>query len=327
MTLIITAVTPEYCVMGADRRLTEGGRVVEEESSKLTVLVTWDARTVVGYTGVARIQDFETDRWILDTLGSLRTQSDSIHTILEGMRSAASDAIQKLAGCGQKDLRLSLVVAGFIYQGDAEEGRIWKITNFEGAGSIPGRDHFKILTFVPKTPGESLLVAAGMTHAVGKDQFEALESRLREGIPAFGAERKLCHIIQSASLNPSAANAIGRQCNSCVVPRATSEKITSVYYSDSISRNVYAVNAVLRGDIWAGGLLQTGASSPPALVPKRRRNEPCSCGSKEKYKRCHGAMEFPFSPMFFEVQRTEPPIPPSGSKVMVLCLGSAGRAS
>ena len=326
MTLIIAAVTPEYCVMGADRRLTEGGRVVEEESTKLTVLVTWDARTVVGYTGVARIQGFETDRWILDTLGSLRTQSDPIHTILEGMRSRASDAIRALAACGQEDLRLSLVVAGFIYQGGAVEGRIWKITNFEGCGSIPSRDHFEILTFVPKSPEEPLLVAAGMTQAVGKDEWEALESRFLKGIPAFGAERKLCQVIQRASLNPSAANAIGRQCNSCVVPRANSEKITAVYYSDSISRSVYAVNAVLRGDIWAGGLLQTGASSPPALVPKRRRNEPCSCGSDEKYKRCHGAMEFPFWPMFFEVDRTEPPIPPSGSKVMVLCLGSAGRS-
>jgi hypothetical protein len=65
MTLILAALAPDAVVVGADRRLSAHGQVVEEESTKLTVLVTSDARSVIAYTGLARAGAFETEKWIL----------------------------------------------------------------------------------------------------------------------------------------------------------------------------------------------------------------------------------------------------------------------
>jgi len=37
-------------------------------------------------------------------------------------------------------------------------------------------------------------------------------------------------------------------------------------------------------------------------------NEPCSCGIGEKYKKCHGALEYPYLPMRVERSYLRPPL-------------------
>jgi len=170
-----------------------------------------------------------------------------------------------------------------------------------------------------------LLVSAGNISAVEAPDTVLLESMLRRGIPAVGVEKKIHDIIRKASLSPRSRNTVGPQCNACIVSRDTGLKIAATYYSEHVTRNVYSVNAVLHDMMMSGGLLQVGGSMPPAVVPKRGRNEPCSCGSGEKYKKCHGAFEYPYLPMTVQRCYDKPPYPASGQSIVVESRGAAGR--
>jgi len=323
MTLILAALAPEYVVVGADRRLSDNGQIVEEESTKLTVLVTPDARTVIAYTGIARARAFDTEHWILDTLHHVSSATPDLHSILEGLRSGAGAAIRQLAGTSPPDTRLTVLVAGFIYQGEAAEPWAWKITNWEHTGSLT--EEFQIISYTPSAPDKMHLIPAGNTTAVAGSDTEMLEALLRCGIPALGVEKKIHDIIRKASLSPLSANTVGTQCNAYIVSRNTGLPITATYYSEHVTRKMYSVNAVLHDMMSSGGLLQVGGFMPPAVVPKRKPNEPCSCGSGEKYKKCHGALEYPYLPIRVEWGYQKPPYPASGQSIAVESRGAAGR--
>ncbi len=325
MTLILAALAPEYVVVGADRRLSDNGQSVEEESTKLTVLVTPDARTVIAYTGIARAGDFDTEHWILDTLSRVSSATPDLHSILEGLRSGAGMAVRQLAGTSPPDIRLTLLVAGFIYQRAAAEPLAWKITNWEHTGSGALTEEFQIISYAPSPHDNMLLISAGNTSAVEGSDTQVLEALLRRGIPAIGVEGKIHDIIRKASLSPLSRNTVGPQCNACIVSRDTALRIAATYYSEHVTRNVYSVNTVLHDMITSGALLQVGGSMPPAVVPKRGPNEPCSCGSEVKYQRCHGALEYLYLPMTVALSYLKPSYP-SGQSIVVESRGAAGRS-
>jgi hypothetical protein len=324
MTLILAALGHTFVVVGADRRLSDNGRIVEEESTKLTVLVTPDARAVVGYTGIARAGTFNTELWLLETLSAASRASPDgtspdLHPILEGLRSRAEIEIGKIAGA--IDARLTLLVVGFLYRDATTEPWAWKITNWEHSSSGVRTPEFQTISYAPSTQN---LVSAGNIEAVAKTEIASLEELLRNGVPAIGLEQKIHDVIRKTSLSLGSGNTVGAQCNVCTVMRDTTQKIAATYYSENVTHKMYSVNTAFPGMITSGALLEAAGGLPPAVVPKRGRNEPCPCGIGQKYKKCHGALAYPYRPLVV-IQRYDKPPYPASQLIFVESKGAARR--
>ena len=80
MTLIINCATHEYAVQVSDRRLTKGGKVVEDDANKI---VLFCGRMAFSYTGLAEIGKEKTDIWLTKILADPKCQSlsDAVRTI------------------------------------------------------------------------------------------------------------------------------------------------------------------------------------------------------------------------------------------------------
>lgn len=68
MTLILAIGNLQQVVVVSDRRLTNNGVLVEDESNKATVLFCKDSRLAVAYTGLAKLGSFSTRRWLPEAL-------------------------------------------------------------------------------------------------------------------------------------------------------------------------------------------------------------------------------------------------------------------
>lgn len=323
MTLILGALTPEYVVVGADRRISDNGRCIDDESTKLTVLVTPDARTVIAYTGIAQLGSVKTEIWIIEAIRQAQSLTPDLHSILEDLRTKAETTIGQLAKVNPPDIRLTLLVAGMTYQDSGAEAKAWKITNWEHTPDGAITKEFQLITYSPTNPNGTLYISTGNSKAVKDVDVGTLEEMLRLRKPAVGVEKKIHDIIRNASLSPYSGNTIGPQCNTCIVLRDTAQPISATYYSDHTARVVYGVNAVLHNMFSYGSSLTVSDSSPPAVVPKQGRNEPCSCGSGEKYKKCHGIMVYPYLPLTYQMSFEMPPYPASGRSAAVMSRGAA----
>jgi hypothetical protein len=84
MTQIISAITEDYAILVADRRITsfETGEVLEDDSCKM---VNIQSTCSVAYTGISKIEGVHTHEWIAITLAKARcTQiGDSMPVLLE----------------------------------------------------------------------------------------------------------------------------------------------------------------------------------------------------------------------------------------------------
>ena len=68
MTLIVVGMNSGYLVQLSDRRLSAGGRPVEEESNKSLLVHLSDGRLAMGYTGLATYGGFETATFLTDVI-------------------------------------------------------------------------------------------------------------------------------------------------------------------------------------------------------------------------------------------------------------------
>lgn len=310
MTLILATATRDAVVVGADRRLTANDRVVDEESTKLTVFVSPNAKLVVAYTGLARADGFETEKWLLKAL-SERSSATDIYASLEALRVEAGRA---LGAVKTAERRLSLLVAGYVYDGNGvAEHKVWRLTNFEhtSASQAPTTE-FEMLC-----EPTSILIGAGHFGAVGADRREALSRVALKGSAA--AERMIHHAINEVG----GSGTIGRQCNTCILTPYGSD-ITCTYFSAHPSRTFWGANVAMFGMAAMGVELTTASTSTPLVVPKVRANEPCGCGSGAKYKRCHKGLRIPMVGAFVGKTFNAPPYPPSGREFKVLSRGAIG---
>ncbi|MCT7371449.1 hypothetical protein [Mycolicibacterium llatzerense] len=107
MTLIQTVFTKDRVIQVSDRRLSNGGKLVDDYYTKL---VLWNDRYTVGFTGQSRIdrrQKLKTARWIADTLSGHGLFEDGV----SALRAEAEKRTKKLPK--NWDLRLAIVLAGF----------------------------------------------------------------------------------------------------------------------------------------------------------------------------------------------------------------------
>jgi hypothetical protein len=148
MTLILTAANNQNVVVVTDRRLTRLGKPFDDERTKLTVLTCNDGRVAIAYTGLAEATGLETETWLLDTLGSAATPLPTLASILQNVRSAATERFSTLT-LPQNSKGLTIILAGYSYVEDPPRAYAWRISNFEapqlgGAVLDQASDEFSI---------------------------------------------------------------------------------------------------------------------------------------------------------------------------------------
>jgi hypothetical protein len=81
VTLVLTCLTPEYVVQVSDKRVTRisDGAVVDDLRNKGTM---YCAQMGFGYTGLAEIEGFPTDRWLAQALASQPTLETAVQGIV-----------------------------------------------------------------------------------------------------------------------------------------------------------------------------------------------------------------------------------------------------
>lgn len=93
MTQIISAITADYAILAADRRITSfgTGEVLEEDSCKM---VNIQNTCGVAYTGISRIEGLDTHEWIAITLA--RAKCTQIGDSMPALRKAADVAFRSI---------------------------------------------------------------------------------------------------------------------------------------------------------------------------------------------------------------------------------------
>jgi len=134
----------------------------------------------------------------------------------------------------------------------------------------------------------------GNWRAVAREDRDPLRELLEARKPAPAIIGKAVELVRQMADRPAAGNAIGKQLSAIRIPRDPKLQVESGYHSTVTGYVTYVHDSVLMtpSGIWAvkdPELIKVGGlDASPSVVPKVGRNHPCPCGSKKKYKYCHG---------------------------------------
>lgn len=111
MSFNLTAVTRHYAICVTDRRLTRGGAILSERSTKLTTFVCKDAHGFITYNGIGTdMQGVTPSDWICDIsdLGKMPLD-DALVAIKADADARLADEVKK----GRPDTRHTFVIGGY----------------------------------------------------------------------------------------------------------------------------------------------------------------------------------------------------------------------
>jgi hypothetical protein len=260
-----------------------------------------DARLLVAFTGLAALGEFQTARWLASALSEAARPDLLLRPCIDRLVAAASDKFQTLR-CHSKTKRLSIVIAGY-WLVDSPPRWCWLlVSNFERNGiELPeAQDRFELTyrgEIRPFNREPHFAFAAGMKTALNKDSLSELANMLRLKKPAQAAVAKAVDAILAAAASPRSRGTIGSQCNSAFMLRGNLGAVAE-YHSATVTNQIYMPDSVIANGRM--GLIARGArieafdsngNPRPLVIPKVRQDAPCPCGSRRKFKHCHGAKQ------------------------------------
>lgn len=305
MTLIVAMANDSIAVLVADRRVTQGLNVLDEEFNKVTILVCEDARLSVAFTGLAKYNGFNTSEWIVNTLHEICERTPDIHSILWELESRAGATFSAFAA---EDRRLTIILCGFVYSTGTSEPRIYIVSNFEHGTHNP--DIFT--TRSVGAVGQTLVETVGHISPLPSLTTERLHNLLDVAPPAALVRYAVRH-LQNAAKHAKALNRIGERCTAAIIHSVIDTAITTTYHTPRNANYAYGPNIIfaqsmkiLGSEIMANSIL---------AGPEIRKRDRCWCGSGEQFKHCHmrkyggiymrhPAWKRPLT-TFFRVQRAE----------------------
>ena len=301
MTLIVGAISNHCALLASDRRLSSNGKIIEEDSTKSFCLYTKDSKMVFGYTGVAKINEFSTEVFIMDAFKTICQTKFTLRDILHQLSNYFSENFNEKKLSINRPY-LSVLFVGYMYEEDHQSiPVIFRISNFEYGG--------KQSKFALVEHDVNDVQIAGYTEFVNSSDL----TKLKEIIDlnhVYAAADKAYDIIKKCNRDPRSQNTIGDRANICTFFSQINSPVLSVYYMNSVSKTCYSSNFIVVGK--GKMLLQSSGSKMVVrntanflVVPKVKRNYPCSCGSGKKYKDCHGRFYYPYRPMFAEIRHKE----------------------
>ena len=68
MTFCIVLANEDQIIQATDRRLTSAGKIIDDYANKSCHVICNDASLLVCFTGLARVGDHITSKWLLETI-------------------------------------------------------------------------------------------------------------------------------------------------------------------------------------------------------------------------------------------------------------------
>jgi len=305
MTLILTLGNADQVIQVSDRRLSWNGQLKEDESSKAGLLTCLNARLAFGFTGIARMGSFCTRDWLLQALMDSMPPDCTAANVLERLRLRASETFRldpSLCKSPRKDRRLSIMFSGYLYHHEPPLQAFAILTNYQnfqtGQDEAEAWDEFSPPNFwYEKRPADgepTFIQYVGNWRAITPQDRAAFRELLEARKPAQAIIGKAIELVRQMSDRPAAGNTIGKQLSAIQIPRDPKLSTASGYHSIVNGYVTYLPDfvAMTPSGIWGtkdARLIKVGGlDASPSVVPKVGRNQPCPCGSKKKYKYCHG---------------------------------------
>lgn len=244
MTLVLLIGSADYAVTVADRRLTSGLEVVNDDSNKLAVLITRGARVAVGFSGLAADRrlsyqpaklppdlpplsayvglpgsaSFRTGAWLPDTL------ADEAHTagyeLAPLVRRFAGRLAERVASLQLPDdqRRLIVVFAGFVYE-ESEHGIgsrhvIYTLSNLD-----PSRSPEVIESSTGEPADLFYALAYGTVQGIPPSRVARLLQMAEANDSPDAIVTECVATARDAARSPASRNAVGESCSSVVIPR------------------------------------------------------------------------------------------------------------
>ncbi len=304
MTLILTLGNNDQMIQISDRRLSSNGKLIDDESNKCGVLFCKNARMAFGYTGLAQWKSFNTQKWLLKALHDSAQPDYSMGGILKRLKLNATNTFQSHAalksakGCYK---RLSVMFSGYInIEGNLRQGCavLSNFQNLEGnSSSAEASEYFNLYHTSAKTEVEwpTFVFRVGNWRAMSQEHIDVLRGLLSHKKPKSAIIGKANKLIRQMSDDPRSSGTIGKQLTSITIPYDGKAGIECSYHSNYTKPETYIPALVyLLPDqhmtVENVKVEPVDNGTPPLSVPKVGRNQPCPCGSKIKYKHCHGKM-------------------------------------
>ena len=299
MTLVLIGINRRHAVQISDRRLVSNGAVVEEEHEKGLLLLAPDARFVVSFTGLARLGRFEMRQWLLEALAEIGSHYRDPTHLIESFTDNLNCKFDSLQGLLRRiPEHMRLLQVGFVGYFDAAESPIglWaKVTNQRADASI-GRFEAQCGQENPEAAGLAMALGLGCTGATTDEDFRQMQTALIDDLPAHALRSIMTRIITKAADGPRANGMIGKQLDYIHLPARRTEPCTSGQETAVAKAAVDMPRTIYIGTGGSIALEELSLSREPggmpAIVPRVRRNQPCPCGSGQRYRECHGALKW-----------------------------------
>ena len=297
MTLILAVGNRENMIQLSDRRLSCDGKIIDDESNKVGVLVCRNARLAFGFTGLARYGSFKTYDWLLDTIYESGTPEFTAYEILCRVTEKATFSFSNhptLKKIPKEHKRLTILFSGYLYHHNPPKMAFATITNFqnfaEQKDDTEAWDHFIADYKLEKkdTGNDSrLFFGVGNYSVVEKSDVEVITKMLIEKKPGHAVVEKTVELIRELSDRKKSGGTIGKQITSIILPMDPQKSFDSNYHSNVNRSNTYMADTVfLLGP--KNSFALKAFTIPSEVVPKTKRDHPCPCKSGKKYKDCHG---------------------------------------
>jgi SEC-C motif len=315
VTLGLVGGNSSYTVVLADRRLTSEGRVEDDEFPKALVFSSPSARLGVTFTGLAKAPGFLMFFVLPELLGEAAKDGPDPEDVIRGFARRLDTAFASLPASVSEAAKQSAVLfAGYKYTPEGRPQIFLRTVSNHRRGAT--NTHPFRMENIEGSERYNYVSAVGAWTALPEPGRTELGELINAGKPARAVVDKAVEVIRAAARSDAAQNTIGEQLLSVVIPASRSQRPVTAYHTKTLSDTYFfpgsvTVDASGRGVVVMGGSITSGALTeaqvrdhyrrglrglprdttqrfPPIAIPKVKRNDPCSCGSGQKYKRCHG---------------------------------------
>lgn len=131
MTFIISAATRNAAFQVADTRVTDAksGKLVDDQTIKMTMVHCMDAKLIMSFTGLASIRGVKTDAWIAAKLRRFKAWQKVFQEITDHLRDELTKALESDENLTRYGLEVSIIGLGYSPNA-VQQPAIACVTNF-----------------------------------------------------------------------------------------------------------------------------------------------------------------------------------------------------
>jgi SEC-C motif len=280
MTLLVSLATSQHALLIADRRITRGGQLDDDEYNKVCIFFCEDARLAFAFTGIATYEMFHASDWLCTTLSDIGATTRSIADVLVKLCSQAGDRLRKV---NTPDRALTIVATGFVYWGESPQPITYILSNIDASGRL--QPHFELRTASPGVGSDVSLEVAGARSSLPFDTEKTLRKLALQPGNGSSLMRFAAKSLQNSARSGKNRDLIGEQCNGVFIPAGIDTTVNATYFSAFVTFRAFGPNVVMAGGSAVIGMEITAADA--LAGPKIAKNAPCWCRSTKRFKDCH----------------------------------------